>query len=117
MTLETDKDISKLRQDKNITLEELSEAMRLPVSRIEFLEKGHFENEDKVILKLQLKNYAKFTGINYQTVLKLSGLDKKPENVEAKSYTVAVKKTHSYSGRKKQINPAVIYSFVVIAAI
>lgn len=120
MTFDLWTDLKKYRLEKDITDEQISEHLRLPIERITYLEKGDFENDDMIILKLQLKNYAKFLDIPYQDIIALAELEKPSETqLPNNNYTAQpqVKKTHAYRGRKKQFNPVFIYSLVVVAAI
>lgn len=120
MTFKTWADLKKYRLEKNISDEQISAYLRLPLGRVEYLETGNFENDDLIILKLQLKNYAKFLDIPYQDIIALAELEKPAETqLPDSNYTAQpqVKKTHSYRGRKKQFNPVFIYSLVVLAAI
>jgi len=112
-------DIKAIREEKGISLFSLSEKMRLPQEKIEYLEAGNFENADPVITKLQLKNYALHVGLNYDEIIELSGLKQPVEEVNIKplSEGIKIKKTRSYKGRKKEPSKLLIYSVIVVGVV
>ena len=112
-------DIKDLREKKGISLDSLSEKMRLPIEKIEYLEKGDFSDADPIITRLQIKNYAKHLDLNYEEMVKLSGLNaaKTDTPVIPLGENVKIKKTRSYKGRKKAPGKALIYTLIVIGAV
>ncbi len=119
MKIEIWSDIKILREEKGISLFSLSEKMRLPVEKIEYLENGNFSGADPIITRLQLKNYCRHLDINYEEIVILSGL-KEPEAdspVFPLGESVKIKKTRSYRGRKKEPSKFLIYSIIVIGVV
>lgn len=115
--LETWSDIKSLREKKGISLQTLSEKMRLPLEKIAFLENGDFTDADPIITRLQLKNYAQHLDLDYDEIVRLSGL--KESNTETLVVplveSVNIKKTRKYRGRKKEPNKVFIYALIVIS--
>ncbi len=113
------KEIRKYRKEKGISREALSRKMRLSVERIAFLEAGDFSDADPVITRLQLKEYARHLGVDYDELLALSGLQKAetPDAGAAGIEKVNIKKTHSYRGRRKKISKTLLYSLVTAAVL
>jgi transcriptional regulator with XRE-family HTH domain len=113
---ETWEEIRTYREEKGLSLEVLSERLRLPVERIMYLEKGDFSDADPVIIRLHLKNYAKQLELDYQKLLELCGLDQKKETYIPENYSdkTIVKKTRSYRGRKKEPSKVIIYGSIVL---
>lgn len=116
--LESWSDIKKYREERNISVEALSEKMRVPPEKIHFLEAGDFSASDPVIIRLHLKNYAAILELDYRELLKLSGLEDKrnetaPDSLHSPSRTI--KKTHRYRGRKKGPSKALIYTLIIAA--
>jgi hypothetical protein len=112
-------DLKKTREERGISLSSLSEKMRLPVEKIEFIEKGDFEHADPVITKLQLKNYAFHLGLDYHSILELSGL-KEPSSQSVPvplGEKIKIKKTRSYRGRKKEPSKILIYIIIVAGVV
>jgi transcriptional regulator with XRE-family HTH domain len=109
-------DIREYRENKGISIESLSEKLRLTPERIRYLEKGDFQNADPVIIRLHLKNYAAHVGLDYQELLEISGLKRSKEQNPPESYSekVLVKKTRSYKGRKKEPSKILIYGSIVV---
>lgn len=101
--LENWSQLKSLRENKGLSLDVLSEKMRLPLERIEFLEKGIFDKDDIIIIRLQLKNYARILDIDYEELIKLAGLKKPTEETQTQTLgtSVNIKKTRTYKGRKK----------------
>lgn len=117
--IETWSDIKNLREEKGISLFSISEKMRLPPEKIEFLENGDFSNADPVITRLQLKIYCRHLGFDYEEIVLLSGL-KEPENelpTISLDKSTKIIKTRSYRGRKKEPSKVLIYSVIVIGVI
>jgi len=117
--LEVWSDLRSLREKKNISLQTLSENMRLPVERITYLEEGDFSNADPIITRLQLKNYATQLGLDYEEILHLSGFDKRITETIAEPLfdKVSVKKTRPYRGRKKEPSKALIYTLIIVGVL
>lgn len=117
--LEVWSDIRSLREKKGISLQTLSEKMRLPLERIAFLEEGDFTNADPIITRLQLKNYARHLELDYDEIVRLSGLNKiKTEAIaEPLIESVNIKKTRPYRGRKKEPSKALIYTLIVLGVL
>ncbi|MFO7840817.1 MAG: helix-turn-helix domain-containing protein [Fidelibacterota bacterium] len=111
------KEIKEFREKQGVSLQDLSAKMRLPVERIRFLEAGDFKDADPVIIRLQLKNYAQQLGIDYNEILRVSGLQKvrTPEPGAVKTEKVNIRKTHSYKGRKKEPSKTLIYGLIIVA--
>jgi len=117
--LEVWSDIKSLREKKDISLQNLSENMRLPVERIAYLEKGDFSNADPIITRLQLKNYARHLGLDYDEIIRLSGLGKTNIDIIAEPLIdkTNVKKTRPYRGRKKEPSKALIYTLIILGVL
>ncbi|MBW6458404.1 MAG: helix-turn-helix domain-containing protein [FCB group bacterium] len=113
---ETWEEIKSYREEKGLSLEALSERLRLPVHRIMYIEKGDFSDADPVIIRLHLKNYALQVGLEYGKLLELSGLDQKKQTHTPENYTekTIVKKTRSYRGRRKEPSKVLIYSSIAL---
>ncbi len=119
LILETWSNIKSLREQKGVSLDSLSEKMRLPVERIEYLEAGDFSEADPIITKLQLKNYARILDIDYETISELAGFNiPKVETIaEPLGENVKIKKTRTYRGRKKEPKKGLIYVAIIVACI
>ena len=117
--IENWEEIKKLREEKGISLFSLSEKMRLPQERIEYLEAGDFENADPIITKLQIKHYCQHVGLEYEEILPLSGLNEPPTDIPAVPLgeSVKIKKTRSYRGRKKEPSKVLIYTIIVVGVV
>ncbi len=110
-------DIKEHREEKGISLQALSEKMRLPVERIIFLEAGDFSNADPVIIRLQLKNYAQQLDLDYNELLQLCDLHQIKTDVltDIQTQKIDIKKTRPYRGRRKEPSKFLIYGLIVIA--
>lgn len=117
--LENWADLKSLRENKGLSLKLLSEKIRLPIERIEFLEAGIFDNDDLVITRLQLKNYAKILDIDYEKIIEMAGFERPKKDILAQPLgkSVNIKKTKTYKGRKKGPSKVLIYSLVIIGTI
>jgi transcriptional regulator with XRE-family HTH domain len=111
--------LKKLREEKGVSLFTLSEKMRLPQERIEYLEAGDFSDADPVITKLQIKNYCKQLDLDYEEIILLSGLKEPPTDIPAAPLgeSVKIKKTRSYRGRKKEPSKLLIYTLIVAGVV
>lgn len=119
LILENWADLKSLRESKGISIVSLSEKMRLPVERIEFLEAGVFDSNDLIITKLQLKNYAKYLDIEYENIIELAGLKQENDSlpVQAIGESLKIKKTRTYQGRKKKPNKLLVYIAIVVGTL
>ena len=66
------KDISKIRQDKNLTIEQVHEQTRIPVHILNTIEKGSlFEDidENKTYIRSYVRSYAKALGIQNERII------------------------------------------------
>ncbi len=110
-------DIKEHREKKGISLQALSEKMRMPVEKIIFLETGDFNDADPVITRLQLKNYAQQLDLDYNELLELCDLHqiKTDEPTDIQTQKIDIKKTRPYRGRRKEPSKFLIYSLIVIA--
>ena len=117
--IETWDQVKKLREEKGISLFSLAEKMRLPQERIDYLEAGDFSNADPIITKLQIKHYCQHVGLEYEEILKLSGLSQPPTDIPAVPLgdSIKIKKTRSYRGRKKEPSKALIYMIIVAGVV
>ena len=117
--LEVWSDIKILREKKGISLQLLSENMRLPIERIAYLEEGDFSNADPIITRLQLKNYARHLDLDYNEVIRLSGLNTVNTDIIAEPLIdkINVKKTRPYRGRKKEPSKALIYTLIILGVL
>ena len=112
-------DIKQHREEKGVSLNSLSEKMRLPMERIEYLEAGDFSDADPIITKLQLKNYAKFLDLDYDLISNLAGFNTPIADtaIEPLGESLKIKNTHSYRGRKRAPKKWVVYTLIIIASI
>jgi len=112
-------DIKSLREKKGISLQTLSENMRLPIEKIMYLEKGDFADADAIITKLQLKIYARHLDVDYNEIVQLSGLNQEQADTttEPKLESFNIKKSRPYRGRKKEPNKALIYTLIILAVL
>ncbi|MCF7833057.1 MAG: helix-turn-helix domain-containing protein [Candidatus Marinimicrobia bacterium] len=117
--LETWSDIKSLREEKGISLQTISEKMRLPVERITYLETGDFKDADPIITKFQLKIYAKHLGLDYDEIIRFCDLNVSKSETKTKSRVESfrIKKTRPYRGRKKEPSKALIYTLIVLGAL
>jgi len=117
--IETWDQIKKLREEKGISLFSLAEKMRLSQERIDYLEAGDFSKADPIITKLQIKHYCQHVGLEYEEILKLSGLSQPPTDIPAVPLgdSIKIKKTRSYRGRKKEPSKILIYSVIVVGVV
>ncbi len=117
--LENWSQLKSLRENKGLSLDVLSEKMRLPLERIEFLEKGIFDKDDIIIIRLQLKNYARILDIDYEELIELAGLKKPTEETQTQTLgtSVNIKKTRTYKGRKKEPNKVLIYFLIILGTL
>jgi hypothetical protein len=112
-------DLKLLREEKGISLQHLSDLMRLPVERIQFLEDGDFTNDDPIITRLQLKNYARYLNLKYEDIIAISSLSIPTTDFVAEPLgeSIKIKKTRSYRGRKKEPKKWLVYTFVILGSL